>query len=209
MATLKTIPGKVEICHCSLWISKGLTCACFSLSIGAKGVALILGTGVGGLLAQPALNYPDTFSATGFWAKYEAGITITCFELLRQDPYADLLQLLLEKSSDHHATAILALPSIGFVSSAPDAGAMSCRIHCFERFMFSPYSYVVYCISKIELVWSTVQSLLEYLCFVCSTFVAPSICRQVPFRSSECSRGMLRPFRVAVRDLLYTGNEEK
>ncbi|CAN0007258.1 unnamed protein product [Ectocarpus fasciculatus] len=37
---------------------------------GSKGVGLVMGTAIGGLLAQPALTYPTVFSATGVFARY-------------------------------------------------------------------------------------------------------------------------------------------
>ncbi|CAM9676943.1 unnamed protein product [Ectocarpus sp. 6 AP-2014] len=37
---------------------------------GSKGVGLVMGTAIGGLLAQPASTYPAVFSATGVFARY-------------------------------------------------------------------------------------------------------------------------------------------
>eukprot|EP00752_Nemacystus_decipiens_P005353 g4854.t1 len=37
---------------------------------GSRGVGLVIGTAVGGLLAQPAILYPGTFSATGLFGRY-------------------------------------------------------------------------------------------------------------------------------------------
>lgn len=34
----------------------------------------MIGTGIGGLLAQPAVNYPNVFSSSGFLAKYESRV---------------------------------------------------------------------------------------------------------------------------------------
>lgn len=40
-----------------------------SLPAGSKGVGLVMGTAIGGLLAQPASTYPGAFSATGVFAR--------------------------------------------------------------------------------------------------------------------------------------------
>ncbi|CAB1106620.1 unnamed protein product [Ectocarpus sp. CCAP 1310/34] len=37
---------------------------------GATAISLIFGTGIGGLLAQPALHYPEYFSATGLFGRW-------------------------------------------------------------------------------------------------------------------------------------------
>eukprot|EP00904_Undaria_pinnatifida_P002325 jgi/Undpi1/12093/HiC_scaffold_4.g01791.m1 len=37
---------------------------------GGKAVSLVVGTGIGGLLAQPAINYPELFSATSVFGKF-------------------------------------------------------------------------------------------------------------------------------------------
>ena len=39
------------------------------LCAGGKAVSLVVGTGIGGLLAQPAMNYPELFSATSVFGK--------------------------------------------------------------------------------------------------------------------------------------------
>ena len=36
----------------------------------SRGAGIVIGTGIGGLLAQPALMYPTIFSPTGVFAKY-------------------------------------------------------------------------------------------------------------------------------------------
>lgn len=36
---------------------------------GARSTALVLGTGIGGLLASPAVHYPNVFSSTGLFAR--------------------------------------------------------------------------------------------------------------------------------------------
>ena len=36
---------------------------------GCKGASLVIGTGIGGLLAQPAVNYPSTFSEEGLFGR--------------------------------------------------------------------------------------------------------------------------------------------
>lgn len=35
------------------------------LCAGCRSVSIVFGTGIGGLLAQPALNYPSLFDVTG------------------------------------------------------------------------------------------------------------------------------------------------
>jgi len=38
-------------------------------STGARAMGLIVGTGIGGLLVAPAINYPDVFSPIGLFAR--------------------------------------------------------------------------------------------------------------------------------------------
>ena len=39
------------------------------LCTGGKAVSLVVGTGIGGLLAQPAINHPELFTATSVFGK--------------------------------------------------------------------------------------------------------------------------------------------
>lgn len=72
------LSGWLSGCHFCFRFGK-LICllliACSSLlrflpGTGGKAVSIVLGTGVGGLLAQPALNYPSVFSESGIFGRY-------------------------------------------------------------------------------------------------------------------------------------------
>lgn len=39
------------------------------LCAGCRAISMVVGTGVGGLLAQPAVHYPSLFSATGLFGR--------------------------------------------------------------------------------------------------------------------------------------------
>ena len=43
-------------------------------STGARAMGLVLGTGIGGLLATPAVNFPGVFSPTGLFARCSVAI---------------------------------------------------------------------------------------------------------------------------------------
>ncbi|CAN0284569.1 unnamed protein product, partial [Laminaria digitata] len=48
-------------------------------------LSLVIGTGVGGFLAQPAVNYPNLFSDTGLFGRYPfllPNLVGTCFALV-------------------------------------------------------------------------------------------------------------------------------
>lgn len=50
-------------------ICSSLVSRVVELCTGGKAVSIVLGTGVGGLLAQPALNFPNIFSGAGVLGK--------------------------------------------------------------------------------------------------------------------------------------------